>query len=127
MYGRGAVDMKPGVAAFVAAAIDFAKDTPPDGSIVIAITGDEEGDAVDGTTAILDWMAQNNEKLIIVSLGAHLPRDIWRYDENRSARITQRLFYGQRDTGPFCLSSSGKKPTSCLGPFNGRFCQSRIG
>ncbi|NDD09562.1 MAG: succinyl-diaminopimelate desuccinylase, partial [Rhodobacteraceae bacterium] len=52
-----------GVAAFVAAAIDFAKDTPPDGSIVIAITGDEEGDAVDGTTAILDWMAQNNEKI----------------------------------------------------------------
>jgi len=63
MYGRGAVDMKSGVAAFVAAAIDFAKDTPPDGSIVIAITGDEEGDAVDGTTAILDWMAQNNEKI----------------------------------------------------------------
>jgi len=55
--------MKSGVAAFVAAAIDFAKDTPPDGSIVIAITGDEEGDAVDGTTAILDWMAQNNEKI----------------------------------------------------------------
>ena len=63
IYGRGAVDMKSGVAAFVAAAIDFAKDTPPDGSIVIAITGDEEGDAVDGTTAILDWMAQNNEKI----------------------------------------------------------------
>ena len=30
---------------------------------MIAITGDEEGDAVDGTTAILDWMAQNNEKI----------------------------------------------------------------
>ena len=63
MYGRGAVDMKSGVAAFVAAAIDFVKDTPPDGSIVIAITGDEEGDANDGTTAILDWMTQNNEQI----------------------------------------------------------------
>ena len=37
MYGRGAVDMKSGVAAFVAAAIDFAKDTPPDGSIVLSL------------------------------------------------------------------------------------------
>ena len=49
MYGRGATDMKSGVAAFVAAAIDFVRDTPPDGSIVITITGDEEGDALDGT------------------------------------------------------------------------------
>ena len=63
MYGRGAVDMKSGVAAFVAAAIDFVKGTPPDGSIVIAITGDEEGDAIDGTTAILDWMTRNNEQI----------------------------------------------------------------
>lgn len=63
MYGRGAVDMKSGVAAFVAAAIDFVKGSPPDGSIVIAITGDEEGDAIDGTTAILDWMTRNNEQI----------------------------------------------------------------
>lgn len=63
MYGRGATDMKSGVAAFVAAAIDFVKETPPDGSIVITITGDEEGDALDGTTAILDWMDANGEKI----------------------------------------------------------------
>lgn len=63
MYGRGATDMKSGVAAFVAAAIDFVRDTPPDGSIVITITGDEEGDAIDGTTAILDWMSANGETM----------------------------------------------------------------
>jgi len=63
MYGRGATDMKSGVAAFVAAAIDFVTDTPPDGSIVITITGDEEGDALDGTTAILDWMRANGETM----------------------------------------------------------------
>jgi succinyl-diaminopimelate desuccinylase len=63
MYGRGATDMKSGVAAFVAAAIDFVTDTPPDGSIVIIITGDEEGDALDGTTAILDWMRANGETM----------------------------------------------------------------
>ena len=42
--GRGAADMKSGVAAFVAAAIDFVAATPPAGSVVLAITGDEEGD-----------------------------------------------------------------------------------
>jgi len=63
MYGRGTTDMKSGVAAFAAAAIDFVKDTPPDGSIVIAITGDEEGDAVDGTVALLDWMDANGERM----------------------------------------------------------------
>jgi len=63
LYGRGATDMKSGVAAFATAAIDFVAETPPDGSIVMAITGDEEGDAVDGTVALLDWMAANGERI----------------------------------------------------------------
>ncbi len=63
LYGRGATDMKSGVAAFVAAAIDFVNNDPPDGSVIITITGDEEGDAEDGTVAILDWMKQNGEKI----------------------------------------------------------------
>ncbi len=63
MYGRGATDMKSGVAAFAAAAIDFVTDTPPDGSIVMAITGDEEGIATDGTVALLDWMDTHNERI----------------------------------------------------------------
>ena len=61
LYGRGSTDMKSGVAAFAAAAIDFVQNSPPDGSIVLAITGDEEGQAVDGTVALLDWMNENNE------------------------------------------------------------------
>jgi succinyl-diaminopimelate desuccinylase len=61
MYGRGATDMKSGVAAFAAAAIDFVQTTPPDGAVILAITGDEEGDAVDGTVALLDWMAEQGE------------------------------------------------------------------
>ncbi|WP_435256700.1 succinyl-diaminopimelate desuccinylase [Thioclava sp. FR2] len=63
MYGRGATDMKSGVAAFAAAAIDFIRETPPDGAVILAITGDEEGDAQDGTTALLDWMAANGERM----------------------------------------------------------------
>ena len=63
LWGRGAADMKSGVAAFAAAAIDFTAATPPPGSIVLAITGDEEGASVDGTPAILDWMAAEGERL----------------------------------------------------------------
>ncbi|MGJ8543940.1 MAG: succinyl-diaminopimelate desuccinylase [Sulfitobacter sp.] len=69
MYGRGTTDMKSGVAAFVAAAVDFVQQTPPDGAIVITITGDEEGDAVDGTTALLDYMAQNGERMDVCLVG----------------------------------------------------------
>jgi succinyl-diaminopimelate desuccinylase len=69
MYGRGATDMKSGVAAFAAAAIDFVTDTPPDGAVVLAITGDEEADALDGTTALLDWMTDNNETMSVCLVG----------------------------------------------------------
>lgn len=63
MYGRGATDMKSGVAAFVAAAIDFVRQTPPDGAVILAITGDEEGKATDGTVALLDWMTASGERM----------------------------------------------------------------
>lgn len=63
LYGRGAADMKSGVAAFVAAAIDFVTATPPDGSIIVTVTGDEEGEGTDGTAAILDWMDVNDERM----------------------------------------------------------------
>ncbi len=63
MYGRGATDMKSGVAAFAAAAVDFVRATPPDGAVVLAITGDEEDVAEDGTVALLDWMAANGERM----------------------------------------------------------------
>lgn len=64
LWGRGAVDMKSGVAAFAAAAMDFVAETPPeDGAVILAITGDEEGDALDGTRAILDWMDTQGEAM----------------------------------------------------------------
>jgi len=64
LWGRGATDMKSGVAAFAAAAIDFVSVTPPGGgAVVLAITGDEEGCAVNGTAAILDWMEEAGERM----------------------------------------------------------------
>lgn len=69
MYGRGATDMKSGVAAFAAAAIDFVTDTPPDGAVILTITGDEEGDAIDGTTALLDHMETSGEAMDVCLVG----------------------------------------------------------
>ncbi len=69
LYGRGATDMKSGVAAFVAAAIDLVRESPPDGAILIAITGDEEGDATDGTVALLDHMESAGERMSVCVVG----------------------------------------------------------
>ncbi|MCL6284690.1 succinyl-diaminopimelate desuccinylase [Ruegeria sp. 2012CJ41-6] len=69
LYGRGATDMKSGVAAFAAAAIDLVQGTPPDGAVILTITGDEEGDAVDGTTALLDHMAAAGERMSVCLVG----------------------------------------------------------
>ncbi|CUH74737.1 succinyl-diaminopimelate desuccinylase [Tropicibacter naphthalenivorans] len=69
MYGRGTTDMKSGVAAFAAAAIDFVTQTPPDGAVVLAITGDEEADALDGTVALLDWMQSEGEQMSVCLVG----------------------------------------------------------
>ena len=62
IWGRGASDMKGGIAAFAAAAIAHlaAHDTPA-GSLSLLITGDEEGPAVNGTVKLLDWLAARGE------------------------------------------------------------------
>jgi len=63
LWGRGAVDMKGGVACMMAAALDFlaARGAPP-GAISFLITGDEEGPAINGTRKVLDWMAEQGER-----------------------------------------------------------------
>ncbi|MCA0042036.1 succinyl-diaminopimelate desuccinylase [Celeribacter litoreus] len=65
LWGRGATDMKSGVAAFVAAACDYAAEAQAgsDKAILITITGDEEGDATDGTVALLEYMAREGEAM----------------------------------------------------------------
>jgi succinyl-diaminopimelate desuccinylase len=72
LYGRGAVDMKGGVAASVAAAVAYCRaqgGRPPRGSIVFLITGDEEGPAVNGTVKLLDWAQARGERLDHCILG----------------------------------------------------------
>jgi succinyl-diaminopimelate desuccinylase len=58
LYGRGAVDMKGAVAAFVAAAAEVPREA---GTLSLIITGDEEGTAVNGTRALIDLIRERGE------------------------------------------------------------------
>jgi succinyl-diaminopimelate desuccinylase len=71
LYGRGAVDMKGGIACSVAAALDYLSehDGKPKGSISFLITGDEEDVAVNGTVKLLQWVAARGEKFDHCILG----------------------------------------------------------
>jgi succinyl-diaminopimelate desuccinylase len=62
LYGRGATDMKGGVAAWVAAVAQVLARRPDlPGSLSLLITGDEEGPALDGTVKVLEWLAARGE------------------------------------------------------------------
>lgn len=71
LYGRGAVDMKGGIACSVAAVLDYlaANGGKPKGSISFLITGDEEDIAVNGTIKLLQWAAARGEKFDHCVLG----------------------------------------------------------
>ncbi|MDJ0930967.1 succinyl-diaminopimelate desuccinylase [Breoghania sp.] len=64
LYGRGTVDMKGGVAAFAAAALDYLADETNElpGTISFLITGDEEGPAVNGTVRLMEWCKERGER-----------------------------------------------------------------
>ncbi len=66
LYGRGATDMKSGIAAFIAACDAI----PPEaGTIQLAITNDEEADAINGTEKLMRWMEANNRTFDFAIVG----------------------------------------------------------
>ena len=71
LCGRGAVDMKGAIAAFIAAAGRYLDERGRDfaGSISLLITGDEEGDAVNGTRKVLDWLEERGETIDACLIG----------------------------------------------------------
>ena len=70
LIGRGANDMKGSVAAFVSAVSIFLNNNKSfNGSISFLITGDEEGDAVNGTKKVLDYLKKRNEKINFCLIG----------------------------------------------------------
>jgi len=70
LYGRGAADMKGGLASMVTATEDFIKDNPNhNGRIAFLITSDEEGVAVNGTVKVMEYLTENNQKIDYCLLG----------------------------------------------------------
>jgi succinyl-diaminopimelate desuccinylase len=71
LHGRGAVDMKGGIAAFVAACAD----ADQRGTLSLIITGDEEGPATHGTPAIMAWMAARGIRPDMILIGEPTSED----------------------------------------------------
>ncbi len=70
LHGRGACDMKGGLAGMTAAAIQFVRDNPEfPGSIALLVTGDEEGPAINGTVKLLAWAHERGERFDHCMLG----------------------------------------------------------
>jgi len=71
LYGRGAVDMKGGIACSVAAVLQYLADHggKPKGSISFLITGDEEDVSINGTIKLLKWVADRGERFNHCVLG----------------------------------------------------------
>ncbi|MGZ5930738.1 MAG: succinyl-diaminopimelate desuccinylase [Rhizomicrobium sp.] len=63
LYGRGAADMKSAIACFISAAARYLASGKPYGSISLLITGDEEGEAINGTPKLLRWLTEQGERL----------------------------------------------------------------
>tara|TARA_B100001248_G_scaffold205439_1_gene159509 strand:- start:15 stop:1172 length:1158 start_codon:yes stop_codon:yes gene_type:complete len=70
LIGRGANDMKSSIAAFISAVNTFlSKNKKINGSISLLITGDEEGDAVNGTKKVVDYLKKKREKIDFCLVG----------------------------------------------------------
>ena len=66
LYGRGAADMKSGIAAFVAAAAAIPADA---GTVMLAITNDEEADAINGTAKLMAWAQEHQHHFDFALVG----------------------------------------------------------
>ncbi|HMA15665.1 MAG TPA: succinyl-diaminopimelate desuccinylase [Kiloniellaceae bacterium] len=98
LYGRGAVDMKGAIAAFAAALSGLlAEHGRPRGSVSLLITGDEEGDAVNGTRKVLDWLKARDETIDCCLVG----------EPTSDARLGDMVKIGRRGSLNARLTVSG--------------------
>ncbi len=82
MYGRGAVDMKSGIAAFVAAVAQ----APAQGRISLAITNDEEHESINGTGKLMEWAAAEGHRFDFAIVG----------EPSATARVGDSIKIGRR-------------------------------
>ncbi|KAA9019721.1 succinyl-diaminopimelate desuccinylase [Sphingobium limneticum] len=95
LYGRGAVDMKGSIAAFVAALDALPEDLP--GTISLIITGDEEGPAVYGTLALMDRMKARDLRPDLCLVG----------EPTSSARLGDVVKIGRRGSVNMWIRAAG--------------------
>jgi succinyl-diaminopimelate desuccinylase len=96
LYGRGAVDMKSGIAAFAAACAELGDHR---GRISLIITGDEEGPAVHGTRALMAWMAERGIKPDMILIG----------EPTSEARLGDVVKIGRRGTVNMWINVPGQQ------------------
>jgi succinyl-diaminopimelate desuccinylase len=75
LYGRGAVDMKGGIACFLAAALAFVSGGRFKGTLSLLITGDEEGPAINGTEKLIAWAREKGHKFDAALVGEPTSRE----------------------------------------------------
>lgn len=115
VYGRGAVDMKGGLACALAAVLAYLeRNGPPKGSIGFLITGDEEGPAVNGTVKVLDWMKERGERFDHCILG----------EPTNPAALSDMIKIGRRGSLTGHLTVQGKQghvayPALAINPIRG--------
>ena len=96
VIGRGAVDMKGGIAAWIAAVAKAGEGT---GSLSFLITGDEEGDATDGTCRVVDWLRQRGEVIDHCVVG----------EPSSSAQLGDMIKVGRRGSINATFTVTGKQ------------------
>jgi succinyl-diaminopimelate desuccinylase len=96
LYGRGAVDMKGAIAAFVAAAA-----SAPDhgGTLSLILTGDEEGPAEHGTVALIEWMAARGIRPDMILVG----------EPTSEARLGDTIKIGRRGSVNVWIEVAGRQ------------------
>jgi succinyl-diaminopimelate desuccinylase len=94
LHGRGAVDMKGAIAAFIAAAARIADQR---GTLSLIITGDEEGPATHGTVALIDWMNQRGIRPDLCLVG----------EPTSAHRLGDTIKIGRRGSVNFWIENAG--------------------
>ena len=99
LYGRGTEDMKSNIACFISATEKFLKKNGKNfgGKISFIITGDEEGEAINGTPQIMEWTKKQNIKIDHCLVG----------EPTSNAKIGDKVKIGRRGSVNFFLTVKG--------------------
>ncbi len=99
LYGRGTEDMKSNIACFISATEQFLKKNGKNfgGKISFIITGDEEGEAINGTPQIMEWTKKQNIKIDHCLVG----------EPTSNAKIGDKVKIGRRGSVNFFLTVKG--------------------